>query len=123
MEKTSSEDALDWFFYTEMQEVYGALMIILIINRIDNIEIMKYIRNILNTKLLEDGMSKKLKIADIGAECVACGCCVTVCPREAVQIQAGVKALVDGEKCIGCGKCAKICPADVITITERRIGA
>lgn len=64
-------------------------------------------------------MSKSLKIAVVGNECVACGCCVKVCPRDAVSVRKGIMAEVDGEKCVGCGKCAKICPASVITIAER----
>jgi ferredoxin len=59
------------------------------------------------------------KIARIGKECVACGCCVRVCPKEAIQIAWGISACVDQEKCVGCGKCAKACPAAVIDIMER----
>lgn len=59
------------------------------------------------------------KMARIGKECVACGCCVRVCPKEALQIAWGISACVDQEKCVGCGKCAKACPAAVIDIVER----
>ena len=50
--------------------------------------------------------------------CEACGCCVKVCPMNAIVIQKGIMAKVDLEKCIGCGKCAKECPASVIEICE-----
>jgi len=50
--------------------------------------------------------------------CVACGCCVKVCPMGAIQIMKGIMAAVDTTKCVGCGKCAKECPASVITIKE-----
>lgn len=50
--------------------------------------------------------------------CVACGCCVKVCPMSAIQIFHGVMAVVDQEKCVGCGKCVKACPATVISIQE-----
>ena len=50
--------------------------------------------------------------------CVACGCCVKVCPMHAIEIVHGVAARVNLEKCVGCGKCAKECPASVITIQE-----
>ena len=50
--------------------------------------------------------------------CVACGCCVKVCPMGAIQIMQGIMATVDFTKCVGCGKCAKECPASVITIKE-----
>ena len=64
-------------------------------------------------------MKRSPKVAGIGKECVACGCCVRVCPKEAIQIAWGISARVDQEKCIGCGKCAKVCPAAVIDIVER----
>ena len=51
-------------------------------------------------------------------DCVACGCCVKVCPLGAIQVDRGLYAQVDGSKCVGCGKCARECPASVITITE-----
>lgn len=50
--------------------------------------------------------------------CVACGCCVKVCPREAIAIKGGITAAVDESSCVGCGKCAKECPASVIEIRE-----
>lgn len=56
----------------------------------------------------------------IGRECVACGCCIPVCPKKAISIPSGVTALIDNNLCVGCGKCEKICPASVITITQRR---
>ena len=58
------------------------------------------------------------KTASITKNCVACGCCVAVCPKSALRINKGVRAEVDKEKCIGCGKCAKVCPAGVIVIEE-----
>ncbi|MGO5097215.1 4Fe-4S binding protein [Agathobaculum sp. LCP25S3_E8] len=51
-------------------------------------------------------------------QCVACGCCVKVCPLHAISIYKGIHAAVDYTKCVGCGKCAKECPASVITIQE-----
>ncbi len=64
-------------------------------------------------------MKQSPKVAQIGRECVACGCCAAVCPREAIRIMSGVKARLDEEKCVGCGRCAKECPAAVIAIVER----
>jgi len=52
------------------------------------------------------------------AHCVACGCCVKVCPMGAVSIVKGIMAQVDDLKCVGCGRCAKECPASVISIVE-----
>ena len=64
-------------------------------------------------------MARSPKMAKIGRECVACGCCVTVCPREAIDVSSGVAARVDEERCVGCGRCAKECPAAVIEIVPR----
>lgn len=50
--------------------------------------------------------------------CVACGCCVKVCPMGAIAIPKGIFAEINLEKCVGCGKCAKECPASVIEIQE-----
>ena len=50
--------------------------------------------------------------------CVACGCCVKVCPVRAIGIDRGITARVDRDKCVGCGKCAAECPASVITLQE-----
>lgn len=62
----------------------------------------------------------KTKIAYIGKSCVACGVCVPVCPKSALQVEKGVRAVVDVEKCVGCGKCERSCAAAVISIAERR---
>lgn len=47
-------------------------------------------------------------------QCVACGCCIKVCPRDAITIPRGIFAVVDENLCVGCGKCVKECPASVI---------
>lgn len=52
------------------------------------------------------------------SECVACGCCVKVCPLGAISVYKGLYAVVDENKCVGCGKCAQECPASVITVME-----
>lgn len=61
---------------------------------------------------------KKRKAYISQEECVACGCCVKVCPKNAIQILKGILAQADPAKCIGCGKCARECPASVIEIRE-----
>lgn len=54
-------------------------------------------------------------------QCVACGCCVKVCPRGAIRVLRGISARVDRSRCIGCGKCVRECPASVITWEEPAI--
>lgn len=67
---------------------------------------------------METTIRKKRKAFVDADTCVACGCCVKVCPRAAIQVWKGIMAKVDGERCIGCGKCARECPASVIAIRE-----
>ena len=61
---------------------------------------------------------KKRKAFVNQSVCVACGCCVKVCPMGAIQILKGIMAQVDLGKCVGCSKCARECPASVIEIRE-----
>ena len=67
-------------------------------------------------------MAQSLKIAVVGRECVACGCCVKVCPMGAIRVVSGLYADVDASKCVGCKKCAVECPASVIEIRENEGG-
>ncbi|WP_101698448.1 ATP-binding protein [Clostridium minihomine] len=59
------------------------------------------------------------KIAFVSPECVACGCCVKVCPKGAITVPKGIRAEVNEQLCIGCTRCAKVCPAQVITMIAR----
>ena len=64
-------------------------------------------------------MGKKRRRAVVDQKaCVACGCCVKVCPLQAIEVIRGIMAQVDAGKCVGCGKCARECPASVIEIRE-----
>ncbi len=60
----------------------------------------------------------KRKAAVSIRDCVACGCCMKVCPRGAISIPRGIYAEISGELCVGCGKCVKECPAGVISLRE-----
>ena len=62
-------------------------------------------------------MVKKIAVVNTSI-CVACGCCMTVCKREAITVPKGVCAKVDEKKCVGCGMCVKECPAGIITLEE-----
>lgn len=67
---------------------------------------------------MKDNTRKKRRAFVDSSLCVACGCCVKVCPMEAIEIWKGIMAKVDLIKCVGCGKCARECPASVIEIRE-----
>lgn len=65
------------------------------------------------------GSERKRRKAVVNqAYCVACGCCVKICPVQAIEITRGIMASVGWEKCVGCGKCVKECPASVIELQE-----
>ena len=64
---------------------------------------------------------KKRRAAVDADTCVACGCCVKVCPFSAIRIWKGLRAEVQTERCVGCGKCARECPASVIEIREAAV--
>ena len=51
-------------------------------------------------------------IAYVGKNCVACGACMNICPRQAI---------VTPSSCVGCGLCEKTCPAGIIEIREREM--
>ena len=46
--------------------------------------------------------------------CVACGCCVKVCPKAAIHVEKGIFAQVDPGLCVGCGLCEQKCPLHAI---------
>ena len=54
-------------------------------------------------------------------DCVACGCCMKVCPKKAITVPKGIYAEVNRDLCVGCGICAKECPASVITLEEAKV--
>lgn len=62
--------------------------------------------------------SKRFALVD-QTYCVACGCCVKVCPMDAISVWRGVTAQADPIRCVGCGKCTKECPAGTISLIDR----
>ena len=70
---------------------------------------------------MESKTRKKRRAFVDTAACVACGCCVKVCPLKAISVYRGITAEVDGARCVGCGRCAKECPASVISVWEVQV--
>lgn len=57
--------------------------------------------------------------------CKGCGLCVSVCPKNVLEISGSVSAKgyfpayqARPEKCIYCATCCRMCPDVAITITE-----
>lgn len=62
---------------------------------------------------------KSKQYAQVGKQCVACGSCQKVCPKQAITLWKGVTARIDAQLCVGCGRCQKECPAETIVLTKR----
>jgi len=50
------------------------------------------------------------------SECVDCGACISVCPREVFSFDADFKLAVAEDKCVLCGKCIPACPHKALTL-------
>lgn len=56
--------------------------------------------------------------------CKGCGLCVSVCPKQILQLNESItnikgyhpSGIIDQDACIACGNCARICPDSVITV-------
>jgi len=52
--------------------------------------------------------------ARINGDCSGCGQCLSVCPVEAIVMEAGQARVSD--QCLGCGACVPACPEKALTI-------
>ena len=52
-------------------------------------------------------------------KCTACGQCVEICPKQAIQIRDH-RAMVDYTKCIACYCCHEICPYEAIRLEYKK---
>ena len=50
------------------------------------------------------------------SECVDCGACISVCPREVFSFDPEWKLVIDEKLCVLCGKCVDACPSDALTL-------
>ena len=46
-------------------------------------------------------------------KCDYCGCCVGVCPEDAIELQESRIGIIE-ERCTNCSKCVWACPWEVI---------
>jgi ferredoxin len=75
-------------------------------------------------RLVSDTMitlGAQVRILDHGvsldeSECVDCGVCISICPREVFSFDAEWKLRLDEEKCIVCGKCIDACPHRALSL-------
>lgn len=55
----------------------------------------------------------------IEQKCTSCGCCIDICPSNAISLinrRDEKKASIDQSKCVGCGECLCACKFDAIFI-------
>ena len=64
---------------------------------------MQYIKNIVTLEIDSE-------------QCVGCGVCLEVCPREVLQIKAKKAVTVKKDQCIECGACRTNCAFNAITL-------
>ncbi len=63
-----------------------------------------------NVRILEHGISLN------ESECVDCGACISICPREVFSMDNDWKLQLAEEKCVLCGKCIEACPHQALTL-------
>jgi len=61
-------------------------------------------------RLLEHGINLN------ASECVDCGACISICPREVFSFDRDWKLTVAEDRCILCGKCVDACPHQALTL-------
>ncbi len=75
-------------------------------------------------KLVSDTMislGAKVHILEHGvsldeSECVDCGACISICPREVFSFDRDWKLSLDEKRCVLCGKCVDACPSHALTL-------
>ncbi|MEJ2723881.1 MAG: DUF362 domain-containing protein [Deltaproteobacteria bacterium] len=65
------------------------------------------------------GKRRPKKHPVVTKNCVACGDCAAVCPKDAISVQDG-HAVVDYSRCIQCFCCHEVCPEKAITLASVR---
>jgi len=61
-----------------------------------------------NVRILEHGITFH------ESECVDCGACISICPRDVFSFNKAFRLQVTEERCILCGKCVEACPHDAL---------
>ena len=53
-------------------------------------------------------------------KCDFCGCCVGVCPEDAIELKEAEIRIID-ERCTNCAKCVWSCPIEVIKFNREGV--
>ena len=49
--------------------------------------------------------------------CDFCGCCVGVCPEDAIELQEARISIIE-QRCTNCAKCVWVCPFEVLVFNH-----
>jgi ferredoxin len=63
-----------------------------------------------SVRILEHGVSLN------ESECIDCGACISICPREVFSLDRDFRLRLVEERCILCGKCVEACPHHALTL-------
>jgi NAD-dependent dihydropyrimidine dehydrogenase PreA subunit len=63
-----------------------------------------------SVRILEHGVSLN------ESECIDCGACISICPREVFSFDKEFRLHLVEERCILCGKCVEACPHHALTL-------
>jgi len=61
--------------------------------------------------------SGKLFIEILPNKCDFCGCCVGVCPEDAIELKEAEISIIN-LRCTNCSKCVWACPIEVINFNK-----
>jgi Fe-S-cluster-containing hydrogenase component 2 len=64
--------------------------------------------------------NSKLMIEILPDKCDFCGCCVGVCPEDAIELKEAEIFIID-ERCTNCSKCIWSCPIEVIVFKKEGV--
>ena len=62
----------------------------------------------------------KLMIEILPDKCDFCGCCVGVCPEDAIELKEAEIFIID-PRCTNCAKCVWSCPIEVIKFNKEGV--
>jgi Dissimilatory sulfite reductase (desulfoviridin), alpha and beta subunits len=67
--------------------------------------------------------SNNLLIEIVEDKCDFCGCCVGICPEDAIELKEAEIGIIE-ELCTNCSKCVWVCPVEALKFnTPGRIKA
>ncbi len=53
-------------------------------------------------------------------KCDFCGCCVAICPEDAIELKESDIKIIE-ESCTNCSKCVWSCPIEVLVFNKERL--